>query len=145
MMTKEVTPIKILVVGGGAREHTLIWKLAQSPKVSEIYAAPGNAGTAGIAHNLDIHDTDLPALAKAVQQNHIELVVVGPEAPLAAGIVDHFIATGVPIFGPTSHAARIESSKTFSESLMQKYGIPCAKGARPSDGYRTGRPERRGV
>ncbi|MEK7353093.1 MAG: phosphoribosylamine--glycine ligase [Chloroflexota bacterium] len=121
------------MVGGGAREHTLVWKLAQSPKVNEIYAAPGNAGTAGIAHNLDIRDTDLPALTKAVQQNHVDLVVVGPEAPLAAGIVDHFIAIGIPIFGPTSRAARIESSKTFSEDLMQKYGIPCAKGAAFSD------------
>ncbi|MFH0769505.1 MAG: phosphoribosylamine--glycine ligase [Chloroflexota bacterium] len=128
--------MKILVVGGGAREHTLVWKLAQSPKVKEIYVAPGNAGTAQIAQNLDIRDTDFTALTKVAQQKRIDLVVVGPEAPLAEGIVDRFQAAGIPIFGPTRQAARIESSKTFSEELMQKYGIPCASGAAFSD-YRT--------
>ena len=88
--------------------------------------APGNAGTGQIARNLDIRDTDFPALIKAAQQNHIELVVVGPETPLAGGIVDHFKAVGIPIFGPTQQAARIESSKSFSEALVRKYHIPAA-------------------
>jgi phosphoribosylamine---glycine ligase len=118
--------MKVLVIGNGAREHTLVWKLAQSPKVNDLYAAPGNAGTARIATNLDIKPTDIEALAKAVRERRIELVVVGPEAPLAAGIVDHFQKMGVPAFGPAQAAAQIESSKAFSKALMQKYGIPCA-------------------
>lgn len=125
--------IKILVIGGGAREHTLVWKLAQSPRAEEIYVAPGNAGTARLAHNLDIKDTDLPALTEAARQKRIDLVVVGPETPLAAGIVDHFQSIGIPIFGPSQAAARIESSKAFSEELVQKYHIPCAKGVTFSD------------
>ncbi|GAH32793.1 unnamed protein product, partial [marine sediment metagenome] len=90
-----------MVVGGGAREHTLVWKLAQSPKVREIYVAPGNAGTAKVAHNLDISPTDIESLAKAAQEKRIELVVVGPEVPLADGIVDRFQDTGISIFGTT--------------------------------------------
>jgi phosphoribosylamine--glycine ligase len=118
--------LKVLVVGNGAREHTLVWKLTQSPKVTETYAVPGNAGTARIATNLDIRPTDIESLAKIVQEKHIGLVVVGPEAPLAGGIVDHFQKLDVPIFGPTQAAAQIEGSKAFSKALMQKYGIPCA-------------------
>ncbi|HEY42082.1 MAG TPA: phosphoribosylamine--glycine ligase [Dehalococcoidia bacterium] len=125
--------MKILVVGRGAREHTLVWKLAQSPHTSLIYAAPGNAGTARIARNLDIKDTDIESLSQAVKQEGIGLVVVGPEAPLAAGAVDHFQALGVPVFGPTKQAAEIESSKVFSKQLMQKYDIPCAKSVAFSD------------
>ncbi|MFC2036169.1 phosphoribosylamine--glycine ligase [Chloroflexota bacterium] len=121
--------MKVLVVGGGAREHTLVWKLAQSPKVQEIYVAPGNAGTAQVAHNLNISSTDIESLTKIVQEQDIELVVVGPEVPLADGIVDHFQTIGVPIFGPTKAAARIESSKVFAKELMKKYGIPCARSA----------------
>ncbi|TET71847.1 MAG: phosphoribosylamine--glycine ligase, partial [Candidatus Aminicenantes bacterium] len=113
--------MKILVVGGGAREHTLVWKLAQSPKAEEIYVAPGNAGTAQIAHNLDISPTDIESLAKTAQEKGIELVVVGPEVPLADGIVDRFQGTGIPIFGPTRAATQIESSKVFAKELMQKY------------------------
>ncbi len=115
------------MVGGGAREHTLVWKLAQSPKVNEIYAAPGKAGTAQIARNLDIKPSDIESLAKIAQEKGIDLVVVGPEAPLARGIVDHFHGIGIPIFGPTKLAAEIESSKVFTKELMQKYGIPCAR------------------
>ena len=118
--------MKVLVVGNGAREHALVWKLAQSPRVTGIFAAPGNAGTARIAVNLDIRPTDIESLSTAVREKHIELVVVGPEAPLAEGIVDHFQKLGVPIFGPTQAAAQIEGSKAFSKALMQKYGIPCA-------------------
>ena len=111
------------MVGGGAREHTLVWKLAQSPKVNEIYAAPGNAGTAQITRNLDIKPSDIESLAKIAQEKGIDLVVVGPEAPLAGGIVNHFHGIGIPIFGPTKLATEIESSKVFAKELMQKYGI----------------------
>jgi phosphoribosylamine--glycine ligase len=125
--------LKILVVGGGAREHTLVWKLVQSPKAKEIYAAPGNAGTAQIAANLDLKADNIKGLAKAARGKGIDLVVVGPEAPLAEGIVDHFQNTGLPVFGPTRSAAEIESSKVFARDLMQKYGIPCARGSSFSD------------
>jgi len=118
--------LKILVVGGGAREHTLVWSLSRSPKVTELYAAPGNAGTAQIAHNLDINASDIEALTRAVGQYSIELVVVGPEGPLSEGIVDHFQKTGIPVFGSTKKATEIESSKVFSKGLMHKYSIPCA-------------------
>ncbi len=119
--------MNILVVGGGAREHTIVWKLSQSPKVTKIYVAPGNAGTSQIAQNLDINVTDIQALLKTAIEKKIDLTVVGPEAPLAAGIVDEFQARGLPIFGPTRAAARIESSKVFAKNLMQKYNIPCAE------------------
>jgi phosphoribosylamine---glycine ligase len=119
--------VKVLVVGNGAREHVLTWKLAQSSRVTRIYTTPGNAGTAQIANNLDIKPTDVMSLSRAVKENHIELVVVGPEAPLAEGIVDHFQKIGVPIFGPTKAAAQIEVSKAFSKDLLQKYHIPCAR------------------
>jgi phosphoribosylamine--glycine ligase len=125
-LTKE-RKLTVLIVGGGAREHTLAWKLAQSPEVKEIYVAPGNAGIARIAQNLEIKPTDIEPLAKIVQDKAIELTVVGPELPLAAGIVDHFQKRGLPIFGPTQKAAVIESSKVFAKELMQKYGLPCAQ------------------
>jgi phosphoribosylamine---glycine ligase len=121
------------VVGNGAREHTLTWKLSQSPRVNEIYVAPGNAGTDRLAINLEIKPTDIESLVKAVTDKHIELVVVGPEAPLAGGIVDRFQKIGIPIFGPTRAASQIEASKAFSKSLMQKYAIPCAKSQTFSD------------
>ena len=121
------------MVGGGAREHTLVWKLAQSPKAREIYVAPGNAGTAQIARNLDISATDIKALAGAVQEKRIELVVVGPEAPLANGITDYLQQIGIPVFGPTKQATEIESSKVFAKELMQKYNIPCARSASFAD------------
>lgn len=119
--------LKVLVIGGGAREHTLVWKLSQSPDVEEIYVAPGNAGTGLIAKNLDLKPTELETLAQAAQGRRIDLVVVGPEAPLAAGIVDLFQGRGIPIFGPTKEATKIESSKVFAKGLMQRYGIPCAQ------------------
>ena len=121
--------MKVMVVGGGAREHTLAWKLSRSKKVKKIYVAPGNAGTGQIAKNLDISPTNLDALAGAANENKIDLVVVGPEAPLAAGIVDKLQRLGIPAFGPTKEAALIESSKVFAKRLMHKYGIPCAKDA----------------
>ena len=119
--------LKVLVIGGGAREHTLAWKLAQSPNVEEIYVAPGNAGTGFIAKNLDIKPAELESLARAARERRIDLTVVGPEAPLATGIVDLFQARGIPVFGPSKEATRIESSKVFAQGLMQKYGIPCAR------------------
>ena len=121
--------MKVMVVGGGAREHALAWKLSRSKKVKELYVAPGNAGTAQIAVNLDISPTNLDALAGAAKENKIDLVVVGPEAPLAAGIVDKLQSLGIPAFGSSKEAALIESSKVFAKRLMHKYGIPCAKDA----------------
>ncbi len=106
-----------------------MWKLAQSPKADEIFVAPGNAGTAQIAHNLDIGPTDVESLAKIVREKGIELTVVGPEAPLAEGIADRFLVAGMHIFGPTKKAAQIETSKVFAKELMQKYNIPCARSA----------------
>ncbi len=121
--------MKILVVGGGGREHTLVWKIAQSPRVGKVFAAPGNAGTAAIAENLNLRPTDIEGLGKAAKEKGIDLVVVGPEAPLASGIVDSFDKLGIPIFGPTKAATQIESSKVFARNLMEQYGIPCPKGA----------------
>jgi len=119
--------LRILVIGGGAREHTLVWKLNQSPNVKEIYVAPGNAGTGLIAKNLDIKPTELEPLAQAAQERKIDLTVVGPEAPLSQGIVDLFHSRRIPCFGPTREATKIESSKVFAKELMHKYGIPCAQ------------------
>ena len=118
--------MKVLVIGGGGREHALAWKLARSPRVSKVYVAPGNAGTAredGVK-NVDI--TDPAALVAFAQQEQIALTVVGPEAPLAAGVVDSFQAGGLKIFGPTQRAAQLESSKDFAKSFMQRYRIPTA-------------------
>ena len=121
--------MKILVVGGGGREHTLVWKIVRSSLVEKVFAAPGNAGTAAIAENLNLRPTDIEGLGKAAKEKGIDLVVVGPEAPLAWGIVDYFDSLGIPIFGPTGVATQIESSKVFARGLMKKYGIPCPKGA----------------
>ena len=121
--------MKVLVIGGGAREHTLVWKIAQSPKVEELYVAPGNAGTGAIARNLNVSPTDIEALAGAAQQYKIDLTLVGPEAPLASGIVDLFESHDLPIFGSSQKATQLESSKVFAKQLMQKYGIPTARGA----------------
>jgi len=110
-----------------------VWKLAQSPKVKEIYTAPGNAGTAQMAQNLNIKAEDIESLLKAAKDLKIDLTVVGPEAPLADGIADRFQASGMPIFGATKLAAEIESSKVFAKELMQKHGIPCARSASFSD------------
>ncbi len=111
----------------------MVWKIAQSPKVKELFAAPGNAGTARIAQNIDVNASDIKALAKIAQQKKIELVVVGPEVPLAEGIVDHFESIGIPIFGPSKLAAEIESSKVFAKTLLKKYNIPAGKSVTFSD------------
>ncbi|MFC1865473.1 phosphoribosylamine--glycine ligase [Chloroflexota bacterium] len=118
--------MNILIVGGGAREHTIVWKLSRSPRVDKIYTAPGNAGTAQIAQNIDIDATDIQALLKTAIEKKIDLTVVGSEAPLATGIVDEFQARELLIFGPSKAAAHIEASKVFAKNLMQKYNIPCA-------------------
>ncbi len=118
--------MRVLVIGSGAREHAIAWKLRQSPRVKELSVAPGNGGTALIAQNLDIKPTDLEALAVAA--HHMDLVIVGPEEPLARGIVDYFDEQRIPIMGPTKAAAEIESSKVFAKALMEKYGIPTAQG-----------------
>ena len=120
--------MRLLVVGGGAREHAIAWKLAQSPRVDELLVAPGNAGTATLATNLPIDATDIPALLEAAREHRVDLTVVGPEAPLAAGIVDRFQAAQQRIFGPTQRAARIEVSKVFAKELMWRRGIPTADG-----------------
>ncbi len=121
--------MRILVIGSGSREHTLTWKIAQSSRVRKVFVAPGNAGTATIAENLDVCPTDVEAMGRVAREKRIDLVVVGPEAPLAAGIVDHFDVLGVPVFGPTKAAARIESSKGFARELMERHSIPCPGGA----------------
>ncbi len=118
--------MNILVIGSGAREHAIAWKLAQSPRVNKIYTAPGNAGTASIAENLPIEASDIQGLVQAAINYNADLTVVGPEAPLAAGIVDHFVIRGMQIFGPVRAAAQIESSKAFSKDFMQRHKIPAA-------------------
>jgi phosphoribosylamine--glycine ligase len=121
--------LKVMVIGGGAREHTLVWKIVQSDRVGEVVVAPGNAGTAAIARNLDISASDVDALCEAARAERVDLVVVGPEAPLAAGIVDSLQDLGIPAFGPSGRAAVIESSKVFAKKLMHDYDIPCGHDA----------------
>jgi len=118
--------MKVLVIGGGGREHTLVWKLAQSKSVDKIYCAPGNPGIAKLAECLDLDVNNQEKLALWAKDHAIDLTVVGPEAPLVAGIVDVFKANGLTIFGPTAKAAEIEGSKIFSKELMEKYGVPTA-------------------
>lgn len=120
--------MKILIIGNGAREHTLAWKVAQSPLVSQVFVAPGNAGTASLATNLDISSSKKEDLAAEAVKLGIDLTIVGPEQPLADGIVDLFLKKGIPIVGPSASATRIESSKAFAKQLMEKYDIPCARG-----------------
>lgn len=121
--------MKILVVGGGGREHALVWKLGQSRGVSRIFCAPGNAGTLELGENVPIAASDLAALARFAGENRIDLTVVGPDDPLAAGIVDLFEREGLRVFGPSQSAARLESSKIFAKELMRKSKIPTARGA----------------
>ena len=119
--------MKILVVGSGGREHALAWKLAQSERVQMVFVAPGNGGTARDARLQNVAITDLTALADFVEQNHIGLTVVGPEVPLAGGIVNLFRARGLKVFGPTKEAAQLESSKDFAKAFMKRHGIPTAE------------------
>jgi phosphoribosylamine--glycine ligase len=118
--------LKILVVGGGGREHALAWRIARSPRVAKVFVAPGNAGTAREEGLANVEITDIAALAHFAHREQVALTVVGPEAPLAAGIVDAFRAEGLRIFGPTRAAAQLESSKDFAKAFMARHGIPTA-------------------
>jgi phosphoribosylamine---glycine ligase len=125
--------MKLLAIGGGGREHALVWKLKQSPGIDRIFCAPGNAGTGSIAENVPIPATDLPRLRAFAKQNDVDLTVVGPDDPLAMGIVDLFEAEKLRIFGPTKSAARLESSKIFAKELMRAQKVPTAQASTFSD------------
>jgi phosphoribosylamine---glycine ligase len=125
--------MRVLVIGSGGREHALAWKLAQSPSVSDLFIAPGNPGTAELGTNIDVPVEDIGRLIHAAQHHQIDLTVVGPEAPLAAGIVDRFQEHGLTIAGPTSAAAQIESSKAWAKEIMNTAGVPTARAERYSD------------
>ena len=118
--------MKVLVIGGGGREHALVWKIAQSPLVGKLFCAPGNPGTALLAENVEIAVDDLPGLLAFAQREEIGLTVVGPELPLSLGLVDLFEEHGLQVFGARKNAAMIEASKAFSKDLMQKYQVPTA-------------------
>ena len=119
--------MKVLVVGSGGREHAICWKLKQSPKVTELYCAPGNGGIASLATCVDIKATDVDTMVAWAKKNAMDLVMVAPDDPLALGMVDALEAAGIPAFGPRKNAAIIEASKIFSKNLMEKYHIPTAK------------------
>jgi phosphoribosylamine--glycine ligase len=119
--------MKILVIGNGGREHALAWRLARSERVQRVYVAPGNGGTAADPRLQNLPITELPALADFVEHEGIALTVVGPEAPMAAGVVDLFTSRGLRIYGPTRAAAQLESSKDFAKAFMQRHGIPTAQ------------------
>jgi phosphoribosylamine---glycine ligase len=119
--------MRVLVIGGGGREHALAWKIAQSPLVKKVYCAPGNAGTASVAENIEIQADNVNALLQFATVTGIGLTVVGPEQPLVKGIVDSFEESGLRVFGPSQRAAEIEGSKVFCKDLMKKYGIPTAR------------------
>jgi len=119
--------VKVLVVGAGGREHTFSWKLAQSPRVTELLAAPGNPGIAQHARCLPIKDNEIDALVAAALRERVDLTVVGPELPLALGLADRFRERGLAVFGPSQAAARLESSKAFAKALMARHGIPTAR------------------
>ncbi len=118
--------MKVLIIGSGGREHTLAWKVAQSPRVKKVWCLPGNGGTAEVAENVSLPVNDLRAIADFALKESIDLTLVGPEAPLVEGIVDYFKEKGLRVFGPTKEAARLEGSKVFAKQLLAKYGIPTA-------------------
>jgi len=120
--------MNILIIGSGGREHALAWKCAQSPRVDEVLVAPGNAGTAreDKVRNVDVSSDDIEALAKLAQDEEIGLSIVGPEAPLVAGVVDRFKELGLPCFGPTAAAAQLEGSKAFTKDFLARHKIPTA-------------------
>jgi phosphoribosylamine--glycine ligase len=125
--------MKILLVGGGGREHALAWKLKQSPLLKELYCAPGNPGMAELGNCIGLKANDIPGLLAFAKERRIDLTVVGPEDPLAQGIVDAFEKDGLKIFGPSRSAARLESSKTFAKQLLEKKNVPASSGAIFSD------------
>ena len=152
--------MKVLVIGKGGREHALVWKLAQSPRVTQVFCAPGNAGTAQDGINVPIDINDFDYLLRFAKKENIGLTVVGPEDPLAGGIVDVFQAQGLRIFGPTKAAAQIEASKVFSKKLMRHADVPtaefrvfdhpeparntCKRANTPSSSRRTAWPQEKG-
>lgn len=119
--------MNVLVIGSGAREHTIAWKAAQSPLVKRVYCAPGNAGTLSVAENVPLRIDDFAAIAAFARDKDVALTIVGPEAPLVGGIVDYFAARGLPIFGPSQKAAMIEGSKAWAKQVMTRYGVPTAR------------------
>ncbi len=125
--------MRVLVVGSGAREHALCWALAASPRLSRLWCAPGNAGTAEVAESVPVEATDIAALVRFARENTVDLVVPGPEAPLTAGLADALAAAGIACCGPTAAAARVEGSKSFTKELCAAAGIPTAAGARFDD------------
>src|SRR4051812_26925432 len=120
--------MRVLIIGSGGREHALAWKCAQSPRVTEVLVAPGNAGTAREpkVRNVDIPVEQLEALADLAAAEGVALTIVGPEVPLVAGIVDVFIARGLPCFGPSAAASQLEGSKVFTKQFLERHGIPTA-------------------
>ena len=125
--------VKLLVIGSGGREHALVWKLKQSPAIDRIFCAPGNGGSSSIAENVAIPATDLAQLLRFAKENAVDLTVVGPDDPLALGVVDLFASEGLRIFGPTKSAARLESSKIFAKDLMRAQDVPTAQARTFSD------------
>ena len=125
--------MKVLIVGSGGREHALAWRIKQSPNLTQLWVAGGNAGTATLAENLDIRSSDIDNLLIAAVETAADLVIVGPEAPLALGFADQLIALGIPVFGPSSAAAQIEASKGFALDLMKDASVPCPDFATVSD------------
>ena len=123
----------VLVVGGGGREHALVWKLAQSPRLKRLICAPGNAGTAALAENFPVAASDLGGIVDLAVREKADFVVVGPDDPLAAGLVDRLQVAGVRAFGPTASAARLESSKSFAKDFMRRHGIPTARAEKFTD------------
>src|SRR5262249_42229995 len=119
--------MNVLVIGKGGREHALVWKLAQSPRADKVFCAPGNAGTAKDGINVPIEPVEVDKLIRFAQKESVGLTVVGPEDPLAQGMVDAFHAAGLKVFGPTKAAARIEGSKVFSKQLMRHADVPTAE------------------
>src|SRR5690242_8823433 len=126
IIDKGCANMRVLLVGSGGREHALAWKLAQSPMLDTLFVAPGNPGTARIGHNVPVNADAVALLVDIARHERIELVVVGPEAPLAAGLADACADAGIPVFGPSAAAARIESSKVFAKQIMQQAGVPTA-------------------
>src|SRR5690606_26724016 len=118
--------MKLLVIGGGGREHALAWRLAQSPRIQTVYLAPGNGGTASASNMKNVPISAIDELIAFAKQEKIAYTVVGPEAPLAAGVVDAFRAAGLKIFGPTRQAAQLESSKDYAKAFMLRHNIPTA-------------------
>jgi len=119
--------MRVLLIGGGGREHALAWKLAQSPRLSGLFAAPGNAGIARHAHCVALKDTDIEGLVAVAARERVDLTVVGPELPLALGLADRFLEARLHVFGPSAAAARLESSKIFAKDFMARHGIPTAR------------------